>query len=453
MVKVENNLDTDNVRGLVWRLAFPSMLAQFVNVLYSIVDRMYIGNIEGIGALALAGVGICGPVVTLISSFASWIGVGGAPLMSIRLGQKNERAATQMVANCFALLTGMAFVLMAVIFVFKEPLLVFFGAGPAIYPYANEYMSWYLAGTVFALLSAGMNQFIICQGFAKVGMKSVLLGAICNIALDPVFIFVLHMGVKGAAIATVISQMASCVYVLVFLFGKQPMVRITFGGYRWNTMKQVLVVGLSPFLIIASDSLLIIVMNMVISKFSNPGEGDMLLTCNTIVQSFMLLITMPLGGITGGTQTVLGYNYGAGRSDRIRRAEKNIVALGLAFTAVMFVLAQAAPGYFVRIFTRDPSYVKITEWSIRIYTLCVIPLAVQYTVVDGFTGMGIAKVAVSLSMFRKTVYFVGMLALPVMFGVEKVFFAEPISDMIACITSSVTYLLLSGKILGDHRRL
>ena len=164
-------------------------------------------------------------------------------------------------------------------------------------------------------------------------------------------------------------------------FGKMPLVRITFGGYRWNTMKQVLLVGLSPFLIIASDSLLIIVMNMIIRKFSNPADGDMLLTCNTIVQSFMLLITMPLGGITGGTQTVLGYNYGAGRPDRIRKAEKHIVFLGLAFTAVMFVIAQTAPGYFVRIFTRDESYVGITEWAIRMYTLAVIPLAVQYTVV------------------------------------------------------------------------
>lgn len=452
-MKVENNLDTDKIRGLVWRLAFPSMLAQFVNVLYSIVDRMYIGNIEEVGALALAGVGICGPVVTLISSFASWIGVGGAPLMSIRLGQKNERAAAQMVANCFALLTAMALVIMAVTFVFKGPLLTFFGAGPAIFPYANEYMSWYLSGTVFALLSAGMNQFIICQGFATVGMKSVLLGAVSNILLDPVFIFYMDMGVKGAAIATVLSQMLSCIYVLVFLFGKRPLVRITFGGYRKNTMKQVLVVGLSPFLIIASDSLLIIVMNMVISRFAGPGEGDMLLTCNTIVQSFMLLITMPLGGITGGTQTVLGYNYGAGRPDRIRRAEKNIVALGLAFTAVMFVMAQTAPGYFVRIFTRDPAYMELTEWSIRIYTLCVIPLAVQYTVVDGFTGMGIAKVAISLSMFRKTVYFVGMLAFPMLYGVEKVFFAEPVSDLVACISSSAAYLLLSGRVLGDNRRL
>ena len=178
----------------------------------------------------------------------------------------------------------------------------------------------------------------------------------------------------------------------------------------------------------------------------------MLLTCNTIVQSFMLLVTMPLGGITGGTQTVLGYNYGAGRPDRIRRAEKHIVSLGLVFTAVMFLMAQVAPGYFVGIFTRDPSYMGITERAIRIYTLCVIPLAVQYTIVDGFTGMGIAKVAVSLSMFRKLVYFVAMVLLPMVFGVERIFFAEPVSDIVASITSILVYLFLSGKVLGDHKR-
>ena len=423
-MKVENNLDTDKVRGLVWRLAFPSMLAQFVNVMYSIVDRMYIGNIPEIGALALAGVGICGPVVTLISSFASWIGVGGAPLMSIRLGQKNERAAAQMVANCFALLTGMALIIMTVSYLFKDQLLVFFGAGPAIFPYANQYMSWYLTGTAFALLSAGMNQFIICQGFATVGMKSVVLGAVSNIVLDPVFIFGMNMGVRGAAIATVLSQMASCTYVLLFLFGKRPLVRITFGGYRWKTMKQVLLVGLSPFLIIASDSLLIIIMNMVISSYGGPERSGMLLTCNTIVQSFMLIITMPLGGITGGTQTVLGYN-----------------------------IAQAGPEYFVRIFTREMSYVQVTEWAIRIFTLCIIPLAVEYTVVDGFTGMGIAKVAISLSMFRKSVYFLGMILLPRYFGVEAVFYSEPISDITACAAASATFILLSGKVLKDNRRL
>ncbi|MCD7908652.1 MAG: MATE family efflux transporter [Clostridium sp.] len=451
-MKKENSLDTDQIRGLVWRLAFPSMLAQFVSVLYSIVDRMYIGNIAGTGGLALAGVGVCGPIVTLITSFASWIGVGGAPLMSIRLGQKNERGARQIVANCFCLLLSMAVAIMVLAYSFKDYLLTWFGASQTIFPYANEYLSWYLAGTVFALLSTGMCQFIICQGFAKTGMFSVIIGAAANIALDPVFIFVLGMGVRGAAVATVISQMASCAFVLWFLLGKRPLVPITFGRYRKRVMKQVLVVGLSPFLIIASDSVLIIMMNTIIQHYGGELQGDMLLTCNTIVQSFMLMITMPLGEITGGTQTIMGYNYGAGRPDRIRRAEKHIVLLGLVFTSVMFLIANTIPQYFVSIFTRDPEYTGITSWAIRVYTMCIIPLAVQYTVVDGFTGMGIAKVAVSLSMFRKLVYMIGMLALPYAAGAQAIFYAEPISDIVAAVVSFSTYLLLSGKILKDGRR-
>ncbi len=451
-MKIENNLDTDQIRGLVWRLAFPSMLAQFVSVLYSIVDRMYIGNIAGTGGLALAGVGVCGPIVTLITSFASWIGVGGAPLMSIRLGQKNEKGAEQIVANCFCMLSAMAVGIMILAYIFKDYLLTWFGASPAIFPYANEYLSWYLIGTVFALLSTGMCQFIICQGFAKMGMLSVVVGAACNIALDPVFIFVLDMGVRGAAVATVVSQMASCAVVLWFLLGPRPLVRITFGGYRSRVMKQVMVVGLSPFLIIASDSVLIILMNTIIQRYGGATGGDMLLTCNTIVQSFMLMITMPLGGITGGTQTIMGYNYGAGRPDRIRKAEKNIVLLGIGFTTVMFLIAQLFPHYFVSIFTRDPAYTSVTNWAIRVYTLCIIPLAVQYTVVDGFTGMGIAKVAVSLSMFRKLIYLIAMLVLPALGGAQAIFYAEPVSDITACITSTTVYLLLSGRVLGDGRR-
>lgn len=452
MKKVENDLNTEHIRGLVWRLALPSMLAQFVSVLYSIVDRMYIGNIEQIGEMALAGVGVCGPIVTLITSFASWVGVGGAPLMSIRLGQKKELMARRIVANCFVLLLAMAAVIMTFAYLFKGYILTWFGASPAIFPYANEYLTWYLAGTAFALISTGMSQFIICQGFARVGMTAVILGAVSNIILDPVFIFVLDFGVKGAAMATVLSQLASCCFVLRFLLGKRPMIPITFGGYRPRIMRQVLIVGLSPFLIIASDSVLIILMNTLIQHYGGAARGDMLLTCNTIVQSFMLMITMPLGGITGGTQTVLGYNYGAGRPDRIRRAEKNIVLLGIAFTAAMFLAAQFFSRYFVGIFTKDPVYAQVSVWAIRVYTLCVIPLAVQYTVVDGFTGMGIARVAISLSMFRKLVYLMGMLFLPVFGGAETIFFAQPVSDLTAATVSAAVYLALSGRILGDGRR-
>ncbi len=254
------------------------------------------------------------------------------------------------------------------------------------------------------------------------------------------------MGVSGGALATVISQMASCIYVLRFLFSSRPMIRITFGGYNIKVMGQVLLLGLTPFLIIAFDNILIISLNATIQKYGGAGQGDMLLTCNTILQSFMLIVTMPLSGITGGTQTILGYNYGAKRPDRIKKAQKHILALALAFTTIMFVVAQFLSRYFTMIFTRDPEYIQMTVRAIRIYSLMIIPLAVQYTVVDGFTGMGIAKVAISLSTFRKLIYFAGVFLIPVWFDITNVFYTEPISDLISAIVSSIVYVLLIGRI-------
>lgn len=447
-MKAENNLDTDDMRGLVWRLAIPSMLAQFVSVLYSIVDRMYIGNIAGTGVTALAGVGICGPIVTLISSVAFLVGVGGSPLMSIRLGEKNQRAAKQILANCFLLLTVLSLVITVVALLLKGRLLMWFGASDATFAYANEYITVYLMGTVFALLATGMNQFIICQGFAKTAMKSVLIGAVCNIVLDPVFIFLLHMGVRGAAVATVLSQMASCAYVLGFLFSNRVPVRITFKEYDWQIMKRVLVIGFSPFLIIAFDNILIIVLNTVIQRYGGEEKGDMLLTCMTIVQSFMLMVTMPLGGITSGTQTILGYNYGAKRPDRIKKAELHILTLGLLFTTIMFLIAHTIPQLFVRIFTHDEAYVALTVWAIKIYTIGIIPLAVQYTVVDGFTGMGIARVAITLSTFRKLIFLAGAFIIPATIGVTSIFYTEPISDVIGAVASGVIYVLVIDNIIN-----
>lgn len=448
-MRLENNLDTDDIRGLVWRLAIPSMLAQFVSVFYSIVDRMYIGNIQGTGEVALAGVGVCGPIVTLVSSFAFLVGVGGAPLMSIRLGEKNERAARQILANCFLMLSVLSVVLTAGSLLLREKLLWWFGAGESTFPYAVQYLTVYLLGTAFALMSTGMNQFIICQGYAKVGMKSVILGAAANIVLDPIFIFVLHMGVRGAALATVLSQLLSCAYVLLFLFGDRIPIRITFKGYDWQVMKRVLQIGMTPFVIISLDSVLIISLNATIQKLGGPGQGDTLLTCATIVQSFMLMVTMPLGGITSGTQTILGYNYGAKRPDRIWRAEKCIVSLGLIFTTVMFLAAQLVPEFFVRIFTRNEEYIRLTVWAIRVFTLGVIPLAVQYTIVDGFTGMGISHVAISLSLWRKAVFLAGVFLIPRFGGVTSVFYTEPVSDFVGTLVSAAAFALLFKRVVGD----
>ena len=443
-----NALDTDNMRGLVWKLAIPSMLAQFVNVLYSIVDRMYIGNIPEIGEVALAGVGVCGPIVTLLSSPAFLVGIGGAPLVSIRMGQRNYRAAEAILANCFLMLTVIALGLTGVSLLIKDYLLMWFGASETTFVYANQYITVYLLGTFFALMSTGMNQFIICQGFAKTGMASVVLGAVCNIVLDPVFIFTLDMGVPGAAIATVLSQMASCLFVLAFLFSKRPLIRITFGRYHWFIMRKVLTIGFTPFIIVAFDNILIISLNSVIQRYGGPEQGDMLLTCATIVQSFMLIITMPLSGITTGTQTILGYNLGARKPERIIRAEKNIVFLCLVFTTIMFVIAHTVPEYFVRIFTRDEEYVRVTVDAIRVYTLGVIPLAVQYTIVDGFTGMGFSVAAISLSTFRKAIFFLCVFCIPPIFGVEHVFYTEPVSDIVSVMLSVAVFALCFKKMIG-----
>ena len=367
--------------------------------------------------------------------------------MSIRLGEKNERAATQILANCFLLLTVLAVIITGIFLLIKGKLLMWFGASEATFGYANDYLTICLLGTVFALLSTGMAQFIICQGFAKVAMKAVLLGAVCNIILDPIFIFAFGMGVKGAAIATVLSQIASCTFVLRFLFSDRPPVRITFGHYDWQIMRHVLIIGLSPFLIIAFDNILIIALNTVIQR-NGRAEGDMLLTCMTIVQSFMLMVTMPLGGITGGTQTILGYNYGARRPDRIKKAELHIASLALGFTTIMFIIAHTVPQFFVMIFTKNPQYIDLTVKAIKIYTMGIIPLALQYAAVDGFTGMGIAKVAISLSMFRKTIFLLGAFLIPVYWGVQHIFYIEPISDIVGATVSVIVYFLLIVRVIN-----
>ncbi len=448
-----NDLGRDKVGGLVLRLAIPAMLAQFVNVLYSIVDRMYIGNISGVGGLALAGAGVCGPIVSLISSFAFLVGVGGAPLLAMRMGEGNRKGAQAILANCFLMLLGLSVLLTAVFLAAKEPLLHWFGASEATYPYANSYLTVYLLGTVFSILSVGLNQFIVCQGFSTIGMATVLIGAISNILLDPVFIFVLDQGVAGAAAATVLSQAASCAFTLIFLFGGRTRVRITFKGYDLRIMRRVLTFGVSPFLITASDSVILIALNSVLQRYGGPQGGDMYITCATIVQSYMQLITMPLGGITGGTQPVLSFNYGAKKIDRIRSGFRSILALCAAFNGVMLLISQVIPQVFVRIFTQDPQYTALSVWGIRVFTCGILVLAFQYTFVDGLTALGIARIAVPLSLLRNGLFLGATLLLPSLFGAKAAFFAEPIADVTGGLISSAVFALLIGKILKKRQEM
>ena len=442
------DLGNDPVGRLLVRRALPTITAQVVNLLYNIVDRIYIGNIQGIGDLALAGVGVCGPIVTLLSSFASLVGLGGSPIMAMRMGEGRDREAGRVLSNSFLMLLILSGVLTTLFLLLKEHLLMWFGASDATFGYANTYLTIYTAGTFFALMATGMNSFLIAQGFSGLGMATVMLGAVLNIILDPVFIFLLDLGVKGAAIATVLSQLASCLFVLRFLFGPIPPVRITFGGYSWRLIRRVLTIGFTPFIIIAMDNVMIITMNAILQKYGGAERGDLLITCATIAQSFMLVVTMPLGGITSGTQAVLAYNFGAGKTDRVKNAQKYIFSLAAAYTALLFVLARTIGGLFVRLFTADPIVAAEALRAIRIFTLAIIPLAFQYAIVDGFTGLGQVQVALPLSFFRKGAYFVSLFLLPAMFGAEAAFYAEPVSDILGPIASVIVYLTSMKKVLA-----
>jgi len=447
----ENLLGTQPVGRLVLKLAIPAMLAQFVNILYSVVDRIYVGHIAGVGDLALAGVGVCGPVVTMVTAFAALVGFGGGPLMSIRMGRRDMEGAKQVVASSFWLLMVLSVLVTVPAFLFRRPILFAFGASEAIYPYADAYFSIYILGTVFALLSFGLNQIVMSQGFAAVAMRSVILGAAINIALDPMLIFMCDWGVRGAALATVLSQICSSAYTLRFLFGKRATVPIAPREWSAGWMRRILQVGLSPALIIALDNVMLIAVNVMLRSCGG-SQSDRLIACAAILQSFMLIVTMPLGGITAGTQAILGYNYGAGRTDRVMAAEKRIMLLCLAFTGVMFVVARVIPDQFARVFTDDPSSIEMTARMIRTYTLGICGLSIQYPFVDGLTGMGLVKWGLFFSMFRKIVFMTCVIVLPLAFTVEALFYAEPVSDILAMLLSGVGFLILLPRLMRKREQ-
>ena len=447
-MKHQTDLGKDRIPILVLKLAIPSMIAQFVTVLYSIIDRMFIGNIKEIGDAALAGVGVCGPIVTLLTSFGTLIGLGGSILMSMRMGAGRKKQAESILAHSFAMLVLFSAVLTILFLVSKKYLLNWFGASPVTFPYADAYLTIYTAGTFFALMAIGLNYFITCQGFPAVGMITVLIGAVTNIILDPIFIFLFDMKVAGAAIATVIAQFASCAFAFCFLIGKKVPIRITLlkkQSFSPVIVQKILTLGISPFLILATDSVIIIVLNSVLQKFGGPSEGDILITCATIVQSFMMLITGPMLGISSGTQAILSYNYGAKEIKRVKKAEKYILILCLCFTTLMFVLSRIVPQYFIHIFTKDPLQLELCTWGIGVFTLMIIPLSFQYVFVDGFTALGRSKTALFLSLSRKGNYMLFTILLPIFFGARSAFYAQPIADGIAAIMATVGFLLIFNK--------
>ncbi len=429
------DLGKDNIFSLVLKLALPSMLAQFVNVLYNIVDRMFIGNIPNIGDIALAGVGVCSPIVTMLTSFGSLIGVGGSVYMATKMGRGDMQKAKEIMYNSFVALLGLSFVLTIVFLFTKGYLLNWFGASSETFVYANRYVTIYTLGAVFAIFSLGMNYFITCQGFAGTAMFSVVIGALTNIVLDYVFVFKLGMEVPGAAWATVISQMLSCCWIMRFIFGKKIKIKVEKQPISAAVISKICKLGFSPFIILATDSIILIILNTVLQYHGGREMGDKLISAATIVQSYMLMISGPLIGITTGTQAIISYNYGAQNRERVMTAVKHIMTLAVSFCAVMFVISRVAPQYFVLLFTQNERAVRLAKWSIQAYTLGIIIMALQYESVDALTALGKTKVSLFLSLFRKFTFVAMTLLLPILFNAQATFYAETVADSVCGLLS------------------
>ena len=452
-MKKTNDFGKDCIPVLVLKTSIPFMFAQFVNVLYSIVDRIYVGNIPVIGADALAGVGVCAPIVTLLSSFGTLFGIGGSVLFSVRLGAGDEKGARKILANSFTMMMIVSVTLTILFLLTKSYLLNWFGASEVTFSYADTYMTIYTAGTFFALLSMGMNYFITAQGFPLLGMMTTLIGAVVNIVLDPVFIFLMDMGVAGAAVATVIAQMSSCTFVLLTLRRKKMQVPLGVVKPELTVGKQIVKIGFSPFLIFATDSIIIIALNAVLQHYGGKEYGDTLVTAATIVQSYMLLITSPMLGITGGSQPLISFNYGANKPDRIRKTFFWVLMLCVCFTSVMFLISRVAPQYFVRIFTDNPEYENLAIWGIKAFTLMIVPLSFQYVIVDGLTALGMTKISLGMSLFRKSLYFAATCILPLWFAAKNAFYAEPVADGTSACLSCIIFFFIYRKYLRGEGRL
>lgn len=449
-LRKKNDLGRDPVGALVLRLALPTMLAQFINVLYSIVDRMFIGHIPQVGDLALAGVGVCGPIVTLLSSFSYLACLGGGPLFSMKMGEGNKEGASAILSNCLRMLLFLAAGLAALFFLLRRQLLWWFGASPDTFPYALTYMTIYIAGTAFALMAAGLNNFLICQGRSGLGMATVVLGAVLNICLDPLFIFVLDMGVAGAAWATLLSQAASCAFALIALTRPAMPVPLRWGSFDFSICRKVVTFGLAPFLTYALDSVILIVLNATLQRRGGPGEGDALLTCCSVVQSYMLLIAMPMSGITLGCQGVISYNLGAGNAQRVKKALKGVFALCLTFAAFMMAVTYLCSPAFVRLFTQNEYLKQRSVKLIRVYTAGVLFLPIQWTVVDGSTALGQTRLALFCSLLRKTIFVSSVVGLPCFLPAASAFCAEPLCDVTAACVSAALFLRYTPQTLARH---
>lgn len=445
-----SSISSGRIWPIVLKLALPAMFAQFINVLYSIVDRIYIAKMPVVGDFALAGVGIVAPICTLITSFSYLIGLGGAPLMAMSLGENNNDNAKKILSNSFLALLILGIIIPLIILLSYEPLLYFFGASDNTFQFAKDYLLIYLIGAPFALMSLGLNQFIISQGYSTKGMLTMLIGAIVNIILDPIFIFSLNMGVKGAALATTISQIISFIYVFIILISKYSNVKIGFKGYSLKIIGRVSRLGFSPFLIGMTDSLISIVLNISIKLYSKENI-DTYITVATLTNTFFQIFSMPLLGISSGTGSILSFNFGARNVTRVKKSEFTILKLALIFTTMATILSFVISKPFLKIFTDDVIITNETLKMIRIFMSGFIILSFQYCFVDGLTALGKAKYAVTLSLIRKISMILLTLLLPLLLGINGCFYAELISDISASIITLIVFLSVFNKILNTRK--
>lgn len=442
----------DFSQGKVWRnivaQSIPLILAQMVHLLYNVVDRIYIGHLPGADSLALTGVGLAFPLTTLIAAFTNLFGTGGVPLFSIARGAGERERAEKILGNTFTMLLVSSVVLFGLCYSFRKPVLYLFGASDDSYVYADEYLRVYLFGTVFAMLSTGLNGFINAQGFPRMGMLTTVIGAVLNLVLDPLFIFVFHMGVGGAALATVISQAASAVWVLEFLFGGRASLRIRRKNMRveGKLIGEITSLGMAGFIMQGTNCLVQVVCNATLKVFG----GDLYVGIMTVINSVREIMSLPVSGLTSGAQPVLGFNYGAREYDRVKQGIRFMAVLGIAYTALAWVLVLLVPHGLMAMFTNDTVMIDTGAESLKLYFFGFVFMAFQFAGQSAFTALGYSRQAIFFSLLRKAVIVAPLtLLLPRLgMGVSGVFIAEPISNAIGGLASFLTMYFTVYKKIG-----
>ena len=452
MAKRENDLGRDPVGKLLLRLALPAVTAQLVNALYNIVDRMYIGHMEGVGDLALTGLGVCFPVIMFVSAISALVGMGGGSRAVVRMGEGKEDQANAILGNSTALLIGLSVIVTVLFLAVKEPMLLLFGATENTLGYASDYLTIYLLGSIFVELSLGLNFFITAQGFSTVSMATVLIGAVTNIVLDPIFIFGFGMGVRGAALATIIAQGVSAAWVVRFLVGKRTRLRIQrrFLRIDFKVLSPVLALGVSPFIMQSTESLVNIAFNTSLKAYGgDPAVGAMTI-CSSIMQVFFLLFQ----GLSQGAQPIVGFNYGAGNLDRVKKTFRLLLTSALVFSCSACAAIELFPGLFVAMFNDKPELVSMAVWTLRVYAAGMFMLGVQNACQQTFVALGQAKISLFLALLRKIILLIPLILILPQFLEDKVlavFLAEPAADILAALTTGGMFLWHFPRILARRR--